>query len=391
MNTARQSTSNLLFICLLVLLIFFVGSSLWSLSSATDFGESDFKIYWSATYLLSRGENPYSLELIETVHRTQLHSTSDVRIIAWNPPFLFVFLLPLAWLSYPLAKFVWVMANLAILATAGIMLANLYLHTASMRLKLAFLILVMGFPAAITGLYMGQVTFLVFWGLVTCMALIKKEQWFWAGAALILTTIKPHMVILSVLYLLVIMARRHKYSGWAGLAVAGLACLTILLLFRADVLYNLVGETSVASGRWATSTVGGLLSHLGITEAARYLILLFLPLPFLLARFREQLSMEFSVALLTLITVPITVFGWSYDQTILLIPIAQIFSWLTHAKSRLAIIGCMAGAIALNYLQRTLPLNEAYYVWIPLFWWFIFGFAWRSTSTLKTHHAEQPV
>jgi hypothetical protein len=389
LNTARHSLSNLLFISLLVVLVVMLGSSLWSLASATNFGESDFKIYWSATYLLSRGENPYSLELIENVHRTQLHSTSDVGIVAWNPPFLFVFLLPLAWLPFSLAKFAWLIVNLAILATAGIMLANLYLSTVSTRLKLAFLLLVMGFPAAITGLYMGQVTFLVFWGLVACMALIRKEQWFWAGAALILTTIKPHMVVLSVLYLLVLMARRHKYSGWAGLGAAGLACLAVLLLFRSDLLYQLVGETSVASARWATSTIGGLLSHLGITEAARYLILMFLPLPLLLARSPEDISMEFAVALLTLITVPITIFGWSYDQTILLIPIAQIFGWLSEAKYKLAIVACMVGVIALHYLQRTLPLNEAHYVWIPLFWWFIFGMAWRSPPTLKAQHAEQ--
>ena len=386
MNPARPSASNWLFICLSVLILGLAGFSLWSLASTTDFGESDFKIYWSAAYLLSRGENPYSIQLIENVQRTQLQSTSDVRIMAWNPPSLFVFLLPLAWLPFIPAKFVWLTTNLVILAVAGIMLADLYLSTASTRMKSAFLILVMGFPAAITGLYMGQVTFLGFFGLVACMVLIKKEKWFWAGAVLLLTTIKPHMAALSVLYLLIYMAYRHKYSSWAGLGLAGTTCLAIILLLRPDVLYNLVGETSVASGRWATSTIGGLLSYLGFTEVGRYLILLFLPLPFLLARFSDQLPMEFSVALLTLITVPTTIFGWSYDQTILLIPVAQIFGWLSDAKNKLAITTCILGVIAIHYLQRILPLNEVYYVWIPLFWWFIFGMTWRNLPAAKEHY-----
>jgi hypothetical protein len=371
----------------LILLVLLIGLSLWNLVSTTDFGDSDFKIYWAATYLLSRGENPYSFELIENVYRTQLHRAIDAPIMAWNPPFLFVFLLPLAWLPFISAKFAWLAISIALVATAAIMLSRIYLATASPRVKLAFLVVALGFPAAITGMFMGQVTFLVFWGLVACLALIKKEQWFWAGAVLILTTIKPHIVILPVLYIMIYMTRERKYSGWAGLLAASVACLAILLIFHTGVLYNLVGETSVASAHWFTTTLGGLFSYLGITEAMRYLILLLLPLPFLLARFPEEAPLEFSVALLTLITVPTTIYGWSYDQTILLIPVAQIFSWLSQAKEKLPIIACIIGVTTLHYLQRVLPLNEVYYVWIPFFWWFIFGMAWRSTRTWRSHYA----
>jgi hypothetical protein len=369
------------------LFILFVGFSLWDLASTTDFGESDFMIYWSATYLLREGENPYSIDLIKSVQQTQIHSTSDVTIKAWNPPFLFVFLLPLSGLAFIPAKFTWLITSILIVITAGIMLTNIYMTTASPGVRLAFLILVIGFPPVITGLYMGQVTFLVFWGLVACVTLIKKERWFWAGAVLILTTIKPHIVILPVIYLLAYMAHHHKYKGWAGLVLTGSAFLAILLMFRSDVIYQLVGETSVASGQWATSTIGGLLSYLGVSEAGRYLILLLLPLPFLLAKHPEKISMELSVAVLTLITVPTTFFGWSYDQTILLIPIAQVFSWLSLSKYKLAIITSIVGVIALNYYQRVLPINEVFYVWIPLVWWVIFGAAWHSTSSLKNSHA----
>jgi hypothetical protein len=230
---------------------------------------------------------------------------------------------------------------------------------------------------------MGQVTFLVFWGLVACLYLMKKEQWFWAGAALILTTIKPHMVVLPVAYLLIYMIGQRKYQGWVGLAVAGLVCLALLLILAPDLIYNLLGETSIASGRWATSTIGGILSYWGVTEAARYLILVFLPLPFLLANDPEKFSLEFSVAILTLLTVPTTIYGWSYDQTILLIPIAQIFSWLTYSKYKLAIAACIIAAIILNYVQRVLPFNEVYYVWVPIMWCFIFAVTWRSVSNLN--------
>ena len=307
--------------------------------------------------------------------------------MAWNPPFLFIFLLPLAWMSFTVAKFTWLITSIVIIVTAGLMLTYIYMQSASPNVKLTFVVFAIGFPAVITGLYMGQVTFLVFWGLAACMALIRKGQWFWAGAVLILVTIKPHLVILSVIYLLMYMARHRKYQGWAGLALASLACFAILLMFRSDLFYHLLGETSVANGRWATSTIGGLLSYLGLSEAARYLILIFLPLPFLLEKHSEKISMELSVALLTLITIPTTFFGWSYDQTMLLIPIAQVFSWLIRSKYRLPLIICIVCVMALNYFQRVLPINEVYYVWIPLIWWFIFGAAWHNISVSNNNHA----
>ena len=387
MQTTRLSTANWLSIGLILLLILGAAFALWNIASTTDFGESDFMIYWAAAYLVSNGENPYDLDLIQSVQQSQPHTKPEVTTIAWNPPFLFLLLLPFAWLPFVPAKFAWLIASILLVLTAAWMLADIYLRTASPRIRLAFLILAIAFPAVVTGLYMGQVTFLVFWGLVASLFLIKKEQWFWAGAALILTTIKPHIVVLPVLFILVYMTRQRRVQGWVGAILAGLIGLAILLALSPDLIFNPIGETSVAAGRWATSTIGGLLSYLGITEAARYLIALLLPLPFLLAKYSEKYSPEFSVAALTLITVPTTFYGWSYDQTILLIPIAQIFGWLAHSKHRLGIAALIAGAILLNYYQRVLPFNEVYYVWVPLVWGLIFAVTWWTRPALEQSSA----
>jgi hypothetical protein len=150
-----------------------------------------------------------------------------------------------------------------------------------------------------------------------------------------------------------------------------------------------MGETSIASVRWATSTIGGLLSYWNITEAARYLFVLLLPLPVYMALHPEKFSVEFSVALLTLITLPTTFYGWSYDQTILLIPIAQIFNWLTRSKYKTLTVALILAMLAFNYFQRMLPLNEVYYVWVPLAWWMIFGITWWDCSFLNQRFSEK--
>ena len=343
--------------------------------------------YWSATHLFSNGENPYSLDLMTAVQRLEAHSTLDVTIMSWNPPTLFIFLLPVARMPFTTAKFVWLFINMTLVLTAGWMLADVYMQRASPRVKLAFLVFVMGFPAVLAGLYMGQVTFLVFWGMVACIVLAKKGQWFWAGAILILATIKPHITILSVIYLVVYMAKYRRWQGWIGLASAGVACLIVLFLFRPGLIADLQGETLVANVPWATSTLGGLLSYLGFSDAARYLILLLLPLPFLLVKDSETFSLELSIALLTLITVPTTFFGWSYDQTILLIPIAQIFAWMSRARTRWLVIASIACAMVINYYQRLVAINETYYVWIPLFWLVIFGVEWHTTLLRENNQA----
>ena len=392
-KTVEQSLKSINLKILLLSLIFLLGfvllPLLWEITSKTKVGEGDLIGYWSATYLLHNGQNPYDPKLLDSTQHVQMQTGLDYTIMAWNPPTLFVFLLPLAWLSFTTAKSVMLLMNLIIVLAMSLTLSRLYLLTSNIRLMLAYMILAMSLPQVISGLYMGQVTFFVFLGLVSSMALIKKGQWFWAGAVLVLTSIKPHMVILAVIYLLILMAQHGKFKGWAGLIIAGIVCVIVLFVFRFSWINDYLGETAIAPVNWATPTIGGLLSYLHISEYGKYLIILFLPLPFLLARYQATISMEFSVALLTLITVPATFFGWSYDQIILLIPIAQIFNWtsrLNHKLFNFWLTIAIISALILNYWQRLLNTNDVYYLWVPLFWCVIFGLTWYLNSTKSTTH-----
>jgi hypothetical protein len=368
---------------------------LWNVSSTTSLGEPDFIAYWSATYLLQSGQNPYDPALIQSVENAQTQRVFGNALMVWNPPPLFVFLLPLVWLSFSMAKFVWLIINLTILVGGSLMLARLYLPAGNNKIVAIYLLLALTLPQVVTGIVMGQVTFLVFFGLAACMMLIKKDQWFWAGASLILTTVKPHMVVLSLIYLLTYMAQRRQYKGWIGLIAVGMAFLVILFAFCPRWVYFLLGEMTIAPVHWIPTTIGGLLSYLGLTEVARYMIILLLPLPFILAKYQATIKMELAVALLTLITVPTTFFGWSFDQTILLIPIAQVFSWMALSKHKtinIYIVVAILASIVVTYLQRVYSLDDVYYVWIPLFWWIIFGLSWKFFQpkiNLKLEHLNQ--
>jgi hypothetical protein len=378
-ESSLKATPRWLIVILLVLVVVILASLIWDISANTAFGENDFVGYWAATYLFHNGQNPYDPELMGITQQTQLETSQNVTIMSWNPPTLFVFLLPLAWLSFIQAKFTWLIVNLVIVTVVSLMLVGVYHPTQSIRYKFVSVLFALLFPPVISGLYMGQIAFLVLLGLTASIYFIKKGDWFWAGAALILTTIKPHLVILAVIYLIIHMAQERQFKGWAGLLTAGLACLGLLFLFRPAWINDLVGLSSIAPVNWATPTIGGMLSSMRITESARYLIFLALPLPFVLAWQRQKFPMEFSVALLTLITIPVTFFGWNYDQCMLLIPIALIFSWLAEINKRpfkVIIISLIILSVAINFYLRSQSVNDVFYVWFPLFWWFVFFLTW---------------
>lgn len=379
MKFARKKIPSWLLISLLILLGLICLFMLWTISSTTTLGEQDFIAYWSATYLLHDGQNPYSSELIQGVENAQTQRVFDDVLMAWNPPPLFVFLLPLAWLPFKTAKFVWLIINIIIILAGSLMLAWLYFPTGRYQLVVVFLLFAFGLPQILTGIFIGQVTFLVFLGLVASMKLIRREQWFWAGAILILTVVKPHMVVLPLIYLLVYMAQRRHYIGWIGLIAAGASCLVVLFAFRLQWINDLLGLMAIAPMHWATPTMGGLLTYWGMPDATRYMIVFLLPMPFILIRHQATIKLELAVALLTLITVPTTFFGWSFDQTILLIPIAQVFGWIASSKYKTIntwLVGAIVVSLVATYVQRFLNSNDVYYVWIPLFWWIIFGLCW---------------
>jgi hypothetical protein len=390
MGLSRIFTRNRLITILLVITSLLILKILWDIASTTNLGGGDFWGYWSATFLLRNGQNPYDPEAMRLVQATQMHTGLDFTIMSWNPPSLFVVILPLTLLSIIPAKFIWLIANLALVTSTILILIKLYLPHDNAKLNLAFMFFAFIMPQIMSGVYVGQVTILVTFGLVASMLLIKKNQWFWAGVVLILTSIKPHLVVLQIIYLLFYMAQNRKIKGWAGIFAAGIACLVVLFAFRPQLISDLVGLSKIAPTKWYTPTIGGWISYLGITEITRYLIALFLPIPFILAKYRTSLSMEFSIALLTLITVPFTFFGWSYDQVILLVPIAQIFAWLYQSKAAilkytLAIL--MLAVVGINYYQKITGIYEVYYVWVPVFWCLIFAIIWHH-STRSTYSYE---
>lgn len=379
MDNSLSPLKKLLLLSLIVAAAFGLAAMVWQIGINTDMGEPDFLGYWSAAYLLREGKNSYDPELMKTLEDQVLEIDYDFVIMAWNPPTLFVFFLPLTGLSFQTAKAVWLVINVFILMGTAVLISRIYLPQGKIKTLLFFLLFAISFPQVIVAMSSGQVTFWLGLSIAASMALIKREQWFWAGAVLIFTSFKPHIVLLAWIYLMLYIAQRRKYEAWAGFVAACLVCSAVLFIYRPLWISDLIGQFSNPPTAWTTPTIGGALRYFGITDAARYLIFLFLPLPFILAKNRSKFSLEFSVALLTVITIPTTLFGWSYDQSILFIPIAQVFAWLSQLDNKkiVFVFGIVITASqVLNYIHRAINSHEIYYLWIPIFWLVVFGIGW---------------
>jgi len=325
------------------------------------------------------GRNPSEPDNMLEMEHTHYNPDQGFVMMTWNPPTLWVFMLPLAWMPFQVARCVWLLVNVLLILVSCLMLGLTYLPRERVAPLLVYYLVMSFFSPMLLVILTGQITFLVVFGVAASLFLIKRERWFWAGAALILTSVKPHLVILVGPYLMFYMAVRRKWAGWLGLGVAGVTCLMILFILRPSWIVDFSALLDAPSIDWATPTIGGFLGFHGIAPWSRYVGIGFLLLlPFFLRR-SESISLETAASVLILVTIPMTFFGWSYDQSLLLVPIAQIVGWLCSPLQsvirRWALSVAMVVVIAVNIAQRVAKTSDVYSFWVPLAWGAIYTLA----------------
>lgn len=372
-----------------------VGAILFSRLLEIPMGFHDFQAYWSASYLLLNGRDPYDQENLLEIQRAYVDSDQEVSVVVWNPPTTFVFLLPLAWLPFRIARPVWLLVNISLFLMSCFMLGSVYLPPGRAPL-LVYILLATIFPPVSGVVGIGQITFLILFGVAASVFLIRRKQFFWAGAALFLGSVKPHLIVLLAPYLLLYMAVRRKWSGWAGAGAVFLGCVVVLYVLRPNWMADFQVILKDPPVTWNTPTIGGFLALYGFgwTRYIIFAFLLMLP-PFL--RQATPVSLETTVSILTLVTIPTTFFGWGFDQSLLLLPIAQIVGWLfqpMRTAARWALSAVIAMVLIANFIHRIFLTVDVYYFWVPLAWALIYALAWRLRQPLSSamphlHGAKQ--
>lgn len=358
-------------------------------------GVSDFNAYWAASRLLLEGRNPSDPDNMLKMERDHFNPDQDFVMMTWNPPTLWVFMLPLARMPFEVARSIWMLVNVALIVVSCLMLGLVYLPKGRVAPLLTYYLVMALFSPMLLVILTGQIVFLVVFGVAASMFLIKRERWFWAGAVLILTSVKPHLVMLVTPYLMFYMAMRRKWAGWIGLGVAGAVCLVILFILRPSWIVDFSALLDAPPINWATPTIGAFLGLYGVGPWLRYVGIGFLLLlPVFLCR-PKPVSLETSASVLILLTIPTTFFGWSYDQSLLLVPIAQIVGWLfgsvRSVMGRSVVIAAMVVTMVVNMAQRVAKTSEVYFFWVPLAWGVIYALASWLTDRRGAHRLRKPV
>jgi hypothetical protein len=334
---------NLLFLALVVLV-------------QSNLGEMDFLGYWSSSRLLINRQNPYDLDLLLALQQEQrpLRFAADpTPVMIWNPPWLLLALTPLALLPFDAARLLWIVVNFC-----GIGLAVAWTWKqldssppdAGFTLALAAALL---FPAAGLLIRIGQVSLLVLLGIGAVWWALQARRPLWqdilAGSGLALASFKPHLVYWVAAILLFRALRDRRWGLFAGAALAfGGTALLAWRLYPNWLPEYIARVISLPYDLLATSTIGSLARETLGWTFLRFSAVILLPFfPWFLQTYAREPLTAFNLALL--VSLPLSPYGFSFDQVLLLPAIVQCVFWLWKSHPHRQWVILCAGLLALVY------------------------------------------
>lgn len=341
-------------------------------SAQIQIGKGDFVAYWSASHLLSKGENPYDLATLLSVERA-IGWTEEYPFVSWNPPWLHVLLLPYALLPFSTAASLWLITNIALIYICSISLWRLLSAHERQRVWWVAPLVAFAFAPTLVTLTRGQVDTLVLLGIVGAVLSIAQGRDYVGGFMLFLTTIKPHLVYLFLPVAFLWLAIERRWKSFITFGVSLLAAVSFLfwrLPSWLDSYLTVVRSSSLL--RWETPTIGGIVRHYLGTDLARYLGFIVLPVVLcLLILNKQKLDIRRTTSIILLVSLPTSIFGWAYDQIILIFPLMQIVVWIVEGKlgigdASMVVFSLVLCNTVLLYLRITQTPNELHYFWVPI-------------------------
>ncbi len=339
---------------------------LFPLSLPTGAGDWDLQAYWSSAYLFAHGRDFSDPIALGEIEHTLTTREDPETLFSWFSPIGNVVLLPFTLIPFSTAVYYWLILNIIILFVC----ANLIWGNSDSRTWIA-LLAVFSFSMTVVSLVFGQINFLEVLGLALFLSLSKSNRHYLAGASLVLTTIKPHLVILTLPILLLDLLRKKEWKTLTGFFTALAFCFLVLFAFYPPWIQSF--WSVIASGMSTvreTPNINGVLVLLGEHKFGKliWLVILLAGITWWWKRGQAWTQRTFIDISITagLIVAPI---GWSYDQIMLLFPILSLLSWIAMGKlskpySKI-IIAILIAANLLSYILRTFTPSDVWFFWVP--------------------------
>lgn len=349
----------------------------------------DFISYWATGQQLVHHGNPYDPIAMERIEHAAGWAGTGAYYMR-NPPWALPLAWPLGLLSIRAVVLPWSLLMFAVLAASVRILWKMF-GTRARRIDL----LGYGFPPALLCVVMGQTSLLALLGLVLFLRL-HRTQPVWAGAALWLCTLKPHLFVPFAVVLLswIVISRGYRILLGAGIAGAVSCLLTVWIDPGAFAQYLAWARISGISQQ-PVPCLAVLLRKI-IDPSATWLVVV----PGILAsvwalqyffHHKEHWDWIEHGGLLVLVSLVVAPYCFLFDQS-LAIPA------LLYAAERFASRGALIALAGLYLFVELQPLffpapSVAYWIWLLaapawLAWYWIAG---RSEAAPQIAHAAAPV
>jgi hypothetical protein len=346
---------------------------------------TDFIQYWVAARIYWSGGNPYSPAAVFAIEQ-QAGWPEPLPLLMWNPPWILPLILPLGWLDYDTARFVWFFSHALTVMLSARSLWKMF-GGVSQKFHYAWLS-VLTFVPVYFALMFGQIGPLVLLGVVGFLFFSRRGQWGWAGACLALAAVKPHLLYLlwPTLLLWLLSDGRLRFAAYL---IGGSAITAALpLYFNPEIYFHyldlLRNNEVVGLNDWPTPTLGMALSQLfSVTNLWFRWLPSVAGLVWLLWYWQRHAAAWhwFSeLPLVLVVSTATTGFAWPFDYVILLPAVIQCAIWTSEMEKRprRTIIAVHAALALIMIAGKAVLGNHVLSMW---FFWMAPAFLFLYLST----------
>ena len=295
----------------------------------------DFVAFWLAGNLVANGHSPYDATLwVDGYAKSGAGERIDHSFLYPLP--LAFFFAPLGLLSLRAANIVWVAVTLFIILGVTVALS---LTREGLKAKLLLVYLLIGvvfFRPTTLVLFTGPISGLFLILLAGSFFCFERNKTFWGGFLLAFLMLKPNLGAVIIPLMIIWLLRQKMVHAFWGMAAAGLFMLTAGLLYNPHWLteYWQVGTGKLTQTFGFSPTIWGL-AHLAcsyqrsctLMVGGAFAVVLTGMVLWLLVRLPNKTALE-AFSLSTIMTLLVTPYVWTYDQLLLLIPIAAVVFFL---------------------------------------------------------------
>lgn len=329
---------------LILLCLLFAFSFLEKTNSSNRYilGVSDFMQYWAAVQAADSGKNPYDSSIVIEIER-QIDPSLKKAVMMWNPPWLLLVLKPFCTGSFETSVSLWLAANIVFLLASLFFLIGFFDNGkavfSSFSKAVVFLAATFSFYPAWNNISSGQSGLLLTFGLSLFLWADKKKYLFFAGAALTILTVKPHLFYLIWIMIVYKSAKTDPrlLLNFLGIFVAAVGLTEILysginLEWFTSLNKQQHAQNFIPISEWRSETLVAWLRTLSLDFLGVRSDWLMWALPLSVGIIYTasllikcpKVGYQFDLPTLLCISVFSSAYGWCSDFSVLMIPYAAL-------------------------------------------------------------------